>query len=53
MIGSLSLLQQLFAGVGIIGLLFILLVFYLTASPDFRNTDRLTYKKEKSQIGVD
>ena len=44
MITNLSLLQQVIAGVGIVGLLFILLVFYLTANPNFKNIDRLSYK---------
>tara|TARA_B100000700_G_scaffold282778_1_gene334564 strand:- start:745 stop:903 length:159 start_codon:yes stop_codon:yes gene_type:complete len=40
MIESLDPFQQLLLGVSSVGLLMILLVIFLTASPKFENTDR-------------
>ncbi len=42
MLENIGPLQQLIMGVGIVGILFILLVIYLTSSKDFKNIDRLT-----------
>ena len=41
MLESLNPFQQLILGVSGVGLLMIVLVFFLTASPNFENTDRL------------
>ena len=41
MIESLDPFQQVLLGVSSVGLLMIILVFFLTASPNFENTDRL------------
>ena len=41
MLESINPFQQLILGVSVIGLLMIVLVFFLTASPNFENTDRL------------
>ena len=41
MLESLDPFQQLLLGVTSVGLLMILLVIFLTASPNFENTDRL------------
>ena len=41
MLESLDPFQQLLLGVTSIGLLMIVLVIFLTASPNFENTDRL------------
>ena len=41
MLQSLDPFQQLILGVSSIGLLMIVLVIFLTASPNFENTDRL------------
>ena len=41
MLESLDPFQQLLLGVSIIGLLMIILVIFLSASPNFENTDRL------------
>ena len=41
MLESLDPFQQLLLGVSIIGVVMILLVVFLTASPNFENTDRL------------
>tara|TARA_B100000700_G_C14548759_1_gene625545 strand:- start:230 stop:388 length:159 start_codon:yes stop_codon:yes gene_type:complete len=41
MLESLDPFQQLILGVSCIGLLMIILVVFLTASPNFENTDRL------------
>jgi len=41
MLESLDPFQQLLLGVSSIGLLMIILVIFLTASPNFENTDRL------------
>ena len=41
MLNSLDPFQQLLLGVTSIGIIMILLVFFLTASPNFENTDRL------------
>ena len=41
MLESLDPFQQLLLGVSSIGLLMIVLVIFLTASPNFENTDRL------------
>ena len=41
MLESLDPFQQLLLGVTSVGLLMILLVVFLTASPNFENTDRL------------
>ena len=41
MLESLDPFQQLLLGVSVVGLLMIALVFFLTASPNFENTDRL------------
>ena len=41
MLENLGPLQQLIIGVGIVGILFIVLVVYLTSSKDFKNIDRL------------
>ena len=41
MIDSLGPFQQMILGVSIVGLLMIILVLFLTASPNFENTDRL------------
>ena len=41
MLESLDPFQQLLLGVSIVGLLMIVLVVFLTASPNFENTDRL------------
>ena len=41
MLESLNPFQQLLLGVSFIGGLMIVLVFFLTASPNFENTDRL------------
>ena len=38
---SLDPFQQLILGVSFVGILMILLVIFLTASPNFENTDRL------------
>ncbi len=40
MLESLDPFQQLLLGVSSVGLLMIVLVFFLTASPNFENTDR-------------
>ena len=41
MLQSLDPFQQLLLGVSSIGLLMIILVIFLTSSPNFENTDRL------------
>ena len=41
MLDSLDPFQQLLLGITSVGLLMIILVFFLTASPNFENTDRL------------
>ena len=41
MLESLDPFQQLILGVPIVGILMILLVVFLSASPQFENTDRL------------
>mgnify|MGYP001494416280 FL=1 len=41
MLESLDPFQQLLLGVSSVGLLMIILVVFLTASPNFENTDRL------------
>ena len=41
MLESLDPFQQLILGVSCVGLLMIALVLFLTASPNFQNTDRL------------
>ena len=41
MLEALNPFQQLLVGVSIIGVLMIALVVFLTASPNFENTDRL------------
>ncbi len=41
MLESLDPFQQLIVGVSSIGLVMIVLVIFLTASPNFENTDRL------------
>ena len=41
MLESLDPFQQLLLGVSSVGLLMIVLVIFLTASPNFENTDRL------------
>ncbi len=41
MLNSLDPFQQLLLGATSIGIIMILLVFFLTASPNFENTDRL------------
>ena len=41
MIDSLGPFQQMLLGVSSVGLLMIILVLFLTASPNFENTDRL------------
>ena len=41
MFGSLDPFQQVLIGVSSVGILMILLVIFLTASPNFKNTDRL------------
>ena len=41
MLESLDPFQQLLLGVSSVGILMIVLVIFLTASPDFENTDRL------------
>ncbi len=41
MLDSLDPFQQLLLGVSSVGLLMIVLVIFLTASPNFQNTDRL------------
>tara|TARA_Y100001968_G_C19370725_1_gene725009 strand:+ start:639 stop:797 length:159 start_codon:yes stop_codon:yes gene_type:complete len=41
MLESLDPFQQLLLGVSSVGLLMIILVIFLTASPNFENTDRL------------
>ena len=41
MLESLDPFQQLLLGVSSVGFLMILLVIFLTASPNFQNTDRL------------
>ena len=41
MLDSLDPFQQLLLGVSIVGVLMIILVFFLTSSPNFENTDRL------------
>ena len=41
MLESLDPFQQLILGVSCVGILMILLVIFLTASPNFENTDRL------------
>ena len=41
MLESLDPFQQLLVGVSCVGVLMIALVFFLTASPNFENTDRL------------
>ena len=41
MLQSLDPFQQLILGVSSIGVLMIILVIFLTASPNFENTDRL------------
>ena len=41
MIESLNPFQQVLLGVSIVGVLMIVLVVFLTASPNFENTDRL------------
>tara|TARA_B100000579_G_scaffold351844_1_gene306027 strand:+ start:215 stop:373 length:159 start_codon:yes stop_codon:yes gene_type:complete len=41
MLESLDPFQQLLLGVSTVGVLMIALVFFLTASPNFENTDRL------------
>ena len=41
MLQSLDPFQQVILGIASIGILMILLVVYLTASPNFENTDRL------------
>ena len=41
MLDSLDPFQQLIIGVSGVGTLMILLVLFLTASPNFKNTDRL------------
>ena len=40
MLQSLDPFQQLLIGVSSVGILMILLVLFLTASPNFKNTDR-------------
>ena len=42
MLDSLDPFQQLLLGVSSVGVLMIVLVIFLTASPNFENTDRLT-----------
>ncbi len=41
MLDSLDPFQQVLLGVSSVGLLMIILVIFLTASPNFENTDRL------------
>ena len=41
MLESLNPFQQLLLGVSSVGVIMILLVIFLTASPNFENTDRL------------
>ena len=41
MLESLDPFQQLLLGVSSVGVLMIILVFFLTSSPSFENTDRL------------
>tara|TARA_Y100001968_G_scaffold285781_1_gene286007 strand:- start:139 stop:297 length:159 start_codon:yes stop_codon:yes gene_type:complete len=41
MLQSLDPFQQLLLGVSVVGILMILLVVFLSASPNFENTDRL------------
>ena len=41
MLDSLDPFQQLLIGVSSVGILMIILVVFLTASPNFKNTDRL------------
>ena len=41
MLESLSPFQQLILGVSSVGIIMILIVVFLTASPNFENTDRL------------
>ena len=41
MLDSLNPFQQLLIGVSSVGVLMIILVIYLSASPNFENTDRL------------
>ena len=41
MLDSLDPFQQLVLGVSCVGILMIILVIFLTASPNFENTDRL------------
>ena len=41
MLDSLDPFQQLLLGVSTVGILMIVLVIFLTASPNFENTDRL------------
>tara|TARA_B100000965_G_scaffold316902_1_gene277373 strand:+ start:67 stop:225 length:159 start_codon:yes stop_codon:yes gene_type:complete len=41
MLDSLDPFQQLLLGVSSVGILMIILVFFLVASPNFKNTDRL------------
>ena len=41
MLESLDPFQQLLLGVSSVGVLMIILVIFLTASPNFQNTDRL------------
>ncbi len=41
MLNSIDPFQQLMLGVSSVGLLMIVLVFFLTSSPNFENTDRL------------
>ena len=41
MLGSLDPFQQVLIGVSSVGILMIFLVIFLTASPNFKNTDRL------------
>ena len=42
MLESLDPFQQVLLGVSSVGVLMIVLVIFLTASPNFKNTDRLT-----------
>ena len=41
MLGTLDPFQQVLIGVSFVGILMIFLVIFLTASPNFKNTDRL------------
>ena len=41
MLNSLDPFQQLIIGVSVVGIFMIILVLFLTASPNYQNTDRL------------